>query len=590
MNHNTCPNCKKSFAITEDDLAFYTKIGVPHPTFCPECRMQRRMAFRNERALFLRVCDRCQKQVVSQHRANAPFPVYCVDCWWAETFDPMSFGQEFDESRPFLQQLHELQNKVPRPHTANANVVNSDYTNCNGNSRNCYLIFGANNNEECYYSHYINDSKDCVDTLYCIHCESCYECLDIEDCYNISHSFSCLQCSDSMFLFDCRNCSECIGCSGLRNKQYCILNQQYSKEEYEKKKAELKLDTRDGLQKFRSTFMREIFFRQPRKYYHGQKNEKFTGDYVSNCENVQESFYVKKARNMKYTFWSDGGLDTYDFFGWGQVELCNEVTSVGYESYKCFYTHYSWSNISELEYCTMCFSGSSNLFGCVGLRNKQYCILNKQYSKEEYYKLRKKIIAQMDALPYKNKEGHEYRYGEFWPIEFSPFPYQDTVAQEHFPLSKEEIVRRGYIWAQPEKRTYTATKSSDELPLSIQEVGNDVLKEVISCAHGGACQDQCLTVFKITAAELAFYRKKNVPLPMLCHNCRHAARVAMRNPLRLWSRKCECAGDGVTKNMYTNTAQHFHGSSPCPRFFQTAYSEDRKETVYCEACYQAEVA
>ena len=35
-------------------------------------------------------------------------------------------------------------------------------------------------------------------------------------------------------------------------------------------------------------------------------------------------------------------------------------------------------------------------FGCVGFKHKQYCILNKQYTKEEYEKLVQKIIKQMN--------------------------------------------------------------------------------------------------------------------------------------------------------------------------------------------------
>ena len=48
-----CQNCKKDFTIEPDDFAFYEKIKVPAPTFCPECRLQRRLAFRNERALYM---------------------------------------------------------------------------------------------------------------------------------------------------------------------------------------------------------------------------------------------------------------------------------------------------------------------------------------------------------------------------------------------------------------------------------------------------------------------------------------------------------------------------------------------------------
>lgn len=53
----------------------------------------------------------------------------------------------------------------------------------------------------------------------------------------------------------------------------------------------------------------------------------------------------------------------------------------GYHNTRAFYVH-------------NCFY-SSDIFGCIGLRNKQYCIFNKQYTKEEYEKLVPKIIEHM---------------------------------------------------------------------------------------------------------------------------------------------------------------------------------------------------
>ena len=60
-----CQNCKKDFAIEPDDFGFYEKINVPAPTFCPECRRQRRNAWRNTFTLYSRKCESCQKNVVS---------------------------------------------------------------------------------------------------------------------------------------------------------------------------------------------------------------------------------------------------------------------------------------------------------------------------------------------------------------------------------------------------------------------------------------------------------------------------------------------------------------------------------------------
>ena len=87
--------------------------------------------------------------------------------------------------------------------------------------------------------------------------------------------------------------------------------------------------------------------------------------------------------------------------------------------YNCRFCWECWPENKNLEYALYC-SNSSNLFGCVGVKKKEYCILNKQYSKEEYEDLRTRIAEQMLTMPYKDSKGYEYPYGEFLPVEFSP--------------------------------------------------------------------------------------------------------------------------------------------------------------------------
>jgi hypothetical protein len=261
--------------------------------------------------------------------------------------------------------------------------------------------------------------------------------------------------------------------------------------------------------------------------------------------------------------------DVYDYFAFGDPdELAYERVSGGYGDYNCKFTEASWIANRDLEYCGLCFTNSS-LFGCVGLRNKKFCILNKQYSESEYLELSRKIRNQMI------KAGE---YGEFFSIVVSPFSYWDSVAQEHFPLSKEEILRKGYNWRERVNRNPAISKHSNVLPDDIGEVSDEILNEVIECEHEGECVHQCTAAYRITSAELKFYREQNIPLPTLCYQCRHASRVALRNPLRLWHRRCMC-----------DKSNHSHDGK-CSNEFETSYAPDRPEIVYCESCYNKEVA
>ena len=89
-----CQNCKKDFTIESDDFAFYEKMKVPAPTWCPECRLVKRLQWRNERSLFKRKCDLCDQEKILMFPAESPYTVYCYSCWWSEKWDGQSFARD----------------------------------------------------------------------------------------------------------------------------------------------------------------------------------------------------------------------------------------------------------------------------------------------------------------------------------------------------------------------------------------------------------------------------------------------------------------------------------------------------------------
>ncbi|MEY4731411.1 MAG: hypothetical protein RL681_357, partial [Candidatus Parcubacteria bacterium] len=244
----------------------------------------------------------------------------------------------------------------------------------------------------------------------------------------------------------------------------------------------------------------------------------------------------------------------------------------------------------DIRYSINCHA-SSHLFACIGLRNKQYCILNKQYTKEEYEALVPKIIEHMNDMPYIDAKGGVYKYGEFFPPELSPFAYNETIAQEYFPLTKEEALKQGYRWRDPDTKQYVVTKKPESLPDHIKDVDDTILTDTVGCLHNGTCNEQCTAAFRIIPEELQFYRRMNLPIPRLCPNCRHYERLKQRNPLKLWHRQCMCAGSTNSSQggtTYQNTATHQHQGS-CTNEFETSYAPESTAIVYCEQCYNAEV-
>ena len=228
---------------------------------------------------------------------------------------------------------------------------------------------------------------------------------------------------------------------------------------------------------------------------------------------------------------------------------------------------------------------SHDLFGCIGLRNAEYSILNKQYSKTDYEALIKKIRDHMDATPYIDAKGRRYPYGEFFPLEISPFAYNETLAQEYFPIDKNMAQDRGYAWKDSDVKNHAITKDASALPDAIADIPDSIVDEVIGCAHKGNCKDQCTMAFRILKEDLIMHRAASLPLPRLCPNCRHFKRLEQRIPMKLWHRQCAC-----DYKVYDNIVAHpSHQEGRCPNDFETSYDPDRPEIVYCESCYNSEI-
>jgi len=582
----TCQNCKTPFVIEPDDFAFYEKMQVPAPTWCPECRLRRRMLLRNERNLYKRKCDapRHSEELISMYAPEKNVVVYDQKYWWGDGWDPLACGHDYDFTRPFFEQFKELWSRVPLLALSNSNATNSDYCNIADESRDSYLCSGTYKIERCLYSNRISSFKDSMDCYVGFRSELCYECVQCNACYELRYGQNCINCTNSYFLYDCRGCSDCVGCTNLRNKKYCIFNEQYSKEEYGIKLKELKLGSRAGIADAAERF-EKLRLKSIHRFAQIHHSLNVTGD---NIEDAKNSYFVFDAtqgiEDSKYVHWALEGKMMFDAGpGCGVAELVYEGTDTGLQSANVAFTNVVYGS-HDIRYALYCHA-SKNLFGCISLRSKEYCILNKQYSKEEYERLVPKIIEHMNAMPYRDALGREYRYGEYFPPEIVPFAYNESIARDYLPMIREEAKEQGFAWHEERERHHAATVPGADLPDSIAAVTDDIKSAVIGCMHGGTCPDGCTVAFRIVPEELSFYRKFNLPLPQLCFNCRHAARLNKRNPLHLWTRQCMC-----DYTIYPNTAKHAHHvSGRCSNMFETTFAPERPEIVYCEPCYQAEI-
>ncbi len=564
-----CRQCQQQFEVTQDDLAFLESISpvfgekkelIPPPNLCPRCRMQRRFAFRNERSLHRRTCDMTGNSLISFFRADAPYKVYEKDAWWSDAWDALSYGKEVNLSESFFDQFAKLRDLVPRLGMLLSPDEGSAYSPYCMYTKRCYMCVSCVVNEDSLYCYQANDSKDCADCSNVTRCERCYECVY---CFNLQTSSFCKDCENGsglLFCQDCRGCSDCIGCKNLVNKKFHVFNQPVDAKEFEALRSQL--SSHASLQKIAEQF-RSLALALPTRASHITACENSTGDHLRNCKNIRECFDAMHLEDCSFVCpCPQPTKDAHGAHYSPQSELIYDCMSAVRSSRMRFSLH-SWDS-DDITYCDECYN-SHSLFGCIGLRHKEYCILNKQYTKEEYDALVPKIIEGMRKTPLRfsgASEGQVGEWGEYPPIAQSPFAYNDTIAQDEFPLTKEEVLARGWKWQEEKDEMPKVAKviDAEQLPDSIDDIPDDVLNWAIRC-------EKTLRPFKLIKQELEFYRSMRLPVPRLHPDERYRGRVTLRNPRKLWKRPC----------------------MKCEKEMLTTYAPERREKLYCEVCYLKEV-
>lgn len=307
----------------------------------------------------------------------------------------------------FFTEFEKLKLQTPRLGSVVLNAVNSEYTHNTDHCKNCYLLANAVQNEDCMYGRDFYENSDCVDCDHILRCTLCYGCVNCKDCWNSNFLQDCNNCSDSDFNYDLRDCKNCIGCVGLRKKEFHIFNEPYSKEDYLAKKSSL---TQGEITREFENLKLQI----PRRATLQINAENCFGDNIQNSKNVFYGFDVVDCHDSGYVAESKNLKDCFDVFVLEYSELCYDISSC-YRINNCNFC-FSCVTSSNLEYCEW-VSNSSDCFGCISLNHKSFHIINKPYSKDEYFK---KVAEIKDQL---KKEG---TYGNYY---LEPtYPFTDSVA------------------------------------------------------------------------------------------------------------------------------------------------------------------
>lgn len=532
-----CKQCDGQFEVSYSDKIFYEKISpvfgdkkyaFPTPEHCPNCRQIRRLLFRNERNLYRRNCDLCGVSMISMYASDKPYIIYCQKCWWGDGWDPLDYGKDFDFNRSFFDQFSDLLQAVPHANLLNFETDNCDYANFCNESQNCYLCFGSGFMEDCQYLDWVYYAKNSFDCSYSQKSERDYMNVDCSQTYHSKFLYDCHNVSDSLYSIDCRNCKNCFGCVGLRNKEYYLFNKPCSPEEYERLTNQLRGPK--YLQKIHEE-VAKLKSAHPHLANRILASENCTGNDLENCKNCFDSYGVKDSQDCRFNFDTLQMKDSYDCNRAGMNELAYQSVAGGYNNDAQFFALSMGLHAARYAYECM---HSKNIFGSVGLKHKDYVILNKQYNKEDFNSLVSKIVEHM------NRTGE---WGQFFPPALSPFGYNETVANEFFPMDEGQTVALGFQWRSMDKKEY--------LPAQ---------KDLLACEVTGRN-------FKLTPQEIKFYETEGLPTPLRHPNQRYLDRLSLKLPRILYDRQC----------------------LQCQAAIKTPYSPERPEIVYCEECYLKEI-
>jgi len=555
----TCVVTGKEFIISEKQEKYCVANNIPLPDMCPEERMCQMEGMSNSVYLYNGTCDFTHKPILTPTPPDKGFTVYDIDVWNSDQWDPLDYGREIDWNRPFFEQFAELQKKVPVPSlfVAISTVVNSDFCNGVGYLKNCYLLFVSANDEDCLFSFGLFGCKNVVDTLWGTDCELCYGSFHITNCYNCRFVENCSNCSDSSFLYNCQGLKNCFGCVNLNNKEYCFYNEPYTKEEYQKKIAEVDLGSNERVKKEADKF-HQFKLKFPHKHLIGKQNENSTGNYLDNTKDCHNCFFSQNIQDLENSIQIRDAKDSMDFLGFGMhAELIYRSHGCGDNAYNLKFCLSCFGNVRDLEYCIYANSGTKDCFGCISLKRQEYCILNKKYSKEEYFALVERLKEHMRRSPLRSPdatfEGQAGEYGSFFPPHLSYFYYNQSEGMNYFPITKEEATKRGFAWFTEKVEDFVPTYT---LPDHIRDVKDDVLHAVLRSEKSGK-------KYRMIKQELEFYRRMNVPPPhtspmeRIQENLKHTAILPLK------TMKCSRHGETI----------------------ETVY-DSTKQQVYCEKCYQ----
>jgi hypothetical protein len=371
-------------------------------------------------------------------------------------------------------------------------------------AKNIYLSFVTGYKAEniAYSAYCYTNVSDIYNSFFCCKDNSnIYMSASVTQSYNIFYSKFVTNSSNVWFSTNLIGCEECILCDNLENKKYCIKNKEYPRESYVKMKAEL-------------MWKKGIFILLHKGIADIKAiniwSEDISWNNIIKTHDTENGFWINNIHQSRNVVIGNGGDGCESFYDAVDVGIDSDnfyaTSAVWYKTHHIYCSSQIWES-SYLYYCYF-IENCHHCLGCIWLKNKSYCILNKQYAKEEWEEKVCEIFASMES---------DGTLGQFFPASMNPFYFNDTLAYIiDDTFTKEEVEAEWYLWRDepiradiPEGVRMVQNTELDQFQGYDAEWNWKIHPEVLNIV----ISDEKWNYYRIVKMEYDFLMKHALPLP-----------------------------------------------------------------------------
>ncbi|MBI4598779.1 hypothetical protein HY734_01115 [Candidatus Uhrbacteria bacterium] len=495
-----CSVTGQPWRLTEEEIALCRKFNVPPSTIAPDVRLKMMNGFNTGLAVFWKEDAKTGKPVISAIHPDSPIQVVNDTDWFAEDWSEK--GRPIDAQRPFWDQLWDLMRDVPYIASRSTGMQNTVGVGAM-NVIDSYMACGSADVTRSFYTYAAFQTEDSVDVANSRQVARSYHVAgsaNIVDSQFVFESQSCLSCS---FVFDCWNCENCFGAVNKRNKKYLWFNGQLTKEEWERRRKDADLSSHAVVERFRAQFY-DLWKREgvwPASFETG--NTESDGERLTGCVRCTDCYWQLKSVDCRRCR-----------FGFENTD-CAYLSGVAWETGSYMSTGCSHSaadlfcmnndSCQNMELSVNCHD-SQDCFGCAGLRNKRFHVLNRPYDEQTYWHLVDEIKCRMLD---------EGTYGNFFPGKFSPSGFQYSTGELYIGYSLEDLEQYGALSFDPARGQVLAPhKGGDVQPLSIVDIPDTIDETDPAVWVGKPIVDpEAGRNFSVIPVEFEVYRAHRWPFP-----------------------------------------------------------------------------